>query len=234
MGIWRRRRQRGSGLDAIAREHERRGGTVLRMTDAEAEDMAIAVSTQMYQAGDVQGAVTSLRTIVAQGRPGPAAVAAFNLGVILEERGDLFGAQEAYEAALEAPDAKLAAQAALNLGNLFAQHGQPFQLYWAKALLLRVMDVEDPELVGMAAVGLGWVLAKLDEREAALATWQRAVDSGQAEDAHRAQLQMGAFLALWDRKPEAVAALEAVVRSGHPELAPKAQASLDHLRSEPS
>jgi tetratricopeptide (TPR) repeat protein len=174
--------------------------------------------------------MSSLRTIVAQSRPLPAAMAAFNLGVILYERGDLPGAIKAYESALEAPDPKLAAQAALNLGNLYAQHGQPFQLYWAKALLQRVMAVDDTELVGMAAVGLGWVMAKLDERYGALATWQQAIEAGHPDDVNAARFQMGTHLSLWGRSDEAIVTFEAVVESGHAGFAPKARACLDELQ----
>jgi tetratricopeptide (TPR) repeat protein len=207
---------------------------VLRLSDAEAEDAAVALCTQMYQAGEADKAIGGLRGIVAQGRPRAAGLAAFNLGVILEERGDVAGAREAYESALEAPVAQVAASAALNLGNLYARHGQPFQLYWAQALLQRAMTAEDTELVGMAAVGLGWVLAKLDQRDAALAAWRQAIDSGQPEEANAAQLQMGAHLSLWGRTDEATAVLEAVIQSGHPGFAPKARACLDHIRQRPT
>jgi tetratricopeptide (TPR) repeat protein len=220
-------RRSESGPDALVRAARERGIPVVGVTDAEAMQVAMALAGEQAEAGHTAAAEATFRQAMASGEAEVAGSAAFNLGILLEQRGDLDGAADAYRSAVARADTPTAAKAALNLGNMAAAGGD---LETAATLLRRAMDDgEEAEVMPRAATGLGWVLARQGHSEKALATWKRAIESRNVYESRSALLQTGAHLAQWGRTDEALAAFSLQVKLGHPEFAPKAQACIIEL-----
>ncbi|XVQ06937.1 tetratricopeptide repeat protein [Spirillospora sp. CA-255316] len=112
-------------------EAQRIAGGVLdrlgRETGPEAHEgtmQAIIAQAMVFQAkGDRERARDRFRTVMAEGPPDLAGLAAFNLGTLLPDLGDLEGAREALQAAVDSGEPKLVPRAAVNLGILLASSG---------------------------------------------------------------------------------------------------------------
>ncbi len=122
--------------------------------------------------GDATAAVNGNATPAVNGE----ATAAFNLGVLLEERGDLAGAEAAYRRADEAGHGA----AASNLGVLLEERGASAQ---AEAAYRRAVGRGD----ATAAFNLGVVLEERGELAGAEAAYRRADERGSGEVANLAR-----------------------------------------------
>ena len=162
--------------------------------------------------------------------------AAFNLGVLLAEQGDLAGAKAAYQRAIDSGHAEWAPKAAVNLGWLLEKQGD---LAGAKIAYQRAIDSGHPKWAPHAAVNLGWLLEKQGDLAGAKAAWQRAIDSGQRaidsglpEWTPMAAFNLGLLLAEQGDLAGAKIAYQRAIDSGLPEWAPMAAFNLGLLLAE--
>jgi tetratricopeptide (TPR) repeat protein len=213
-------------VEALRKAQDSLGKTVVTATEAETELIAVHLATQAATGNDPDVGVDGLRTIMRQGGAPARGLAGFNLGQILQLRGDLAGARDAYRATADGPDAETASMSALNLGILLYENGE---VEPAKTMLSRAMESDHAEAGPKAAYNLGGLLAREGETDEGMRMLQRAVDSGHPDEARGALTQLGALLALQGRVAEARSAFESVIDSKHPEFAPVAKACLDDL-----
>jgi tetratricopeptide (TPR) repeat protein len=131
--------------EAILAEAERRGIPTLRVDDA--EDLLIGMAKTELEQGRTARAEQILREVLDRGRQARG-LAALNLGILLQERGDLAGARQAYETALASEDHLAAGAAALNLGHLLATDGEAAE---DERLFATAMSSGHPEAAPKAA-----------------------------------------------------------------------------------
>jgi peptidoglycan hydrolase-like protein with peptidoglycan-binding domain/TPR repeat protein len=145
------------------------------------------------------------------------AVAASNLGVLLERRGELAEAESAYRRA----DARGDAHGAFNLGGLLAERGD---LTGAMAAYRRADERGEPT----AAFNVGVLLAHAGDLAGAEAAYRRAGERGDARGAfHHARLLERRGL-----RDAAVRVYERAGRLGDPEIAERARARARELTAE--
>jgi tetratricopeptide (TPR) repeat protein len=213
-------------VEALRKAQESKGKTVMVATEAETELIAVHLATKAATSNEPEVGLDGLRTIMREGSPPARGLAGFNLGQILQLRGDLDGAGQAYRVTADGPDAETAAMAALNLGILLYENGE---VEPAKTMLGRAAESDHAEAGPKAAYNLGGLLAREGETEAGMQMLERAVDSGHPDESRGALTQLGALLALQGRVDEARSAFVEVIDSKHPEFAPVAKACLDDL-----
>jgi len=155
-------------------------------------------------------------TAVAVDQSEIAPMAAFNLGVLLAEQGDLEEAKVAYKQAIDSSIPKVAAGAASNLGMLLRKQDDT---EGAIAAYKRAADSGDPEVAPRAAVNLGWLLAKQGKPEEAKVAYQQAIDSDDPEAAASAMNNLGILLEEQGYPEEAKAAYLLAIASGDPKAA---------------
>jgi Flp pilus assembly protein TadD len=84
-------------VDAVLAESVGSGIPTSRVDSA--DDLSIALAAQEHGKGRTRRAEQILREVIAGGRPARG-LAALNLGILLERRGDVAGARDAYGIAL--------------------------------------------------------------------------------------------------------------------------------------
>jgi len=187
-------------------------------------ERGLTLGFRAYEQGQKESAVQAFRiasTITA--------MAAFNLGVLLAEQGDVPGARAAYQVAIDSGDADAAPEAGVNLGALLAEQGD---VEGARAVYQVTVDSGHADAAPKAAVNLGVLLAEEGDVPGARAAYQVAVDSGDAEAAPPAALGLGVLLAEEGDVPGARAAYQVAVDSGDAAAAPKAAFYLGGLLAE--
>ena len=140
--------------------------------DSLAADEAMSAGVTAYLRNDLAGAEHIWRTI-AGGTSAHLAEAALNLGILLEKQGDLEGAREAYQRAIDSEHPEYAPAATSNLGVLLGEQGD---LEGAREAYQRAVDSEHPESAPMAALNLGVQLGEQGDLEGAREAYQRAID----------------------------------------------------------
>jgi Tfp pilus assembly protein PilF len=169
--------------------------------------------------GEIAAARARLRAARRAGDAEDSAVAAYNLGLLLEEVDDLDGAVEAYRLAAgsDHPDAR--PMAAVNLGMLLDGRGDP---EGARAAYQVAIDSSHPDQLPLAALDLGALLQEHGDVTGARAAYQLAIDSSHPEHAPRASVNLGILLEDGGDLAGARLAYAAAVDSGHADAAPRA------------
>ncbi len=103
-----------------------------------------------------------------------APTAAVNLGIVLQQQGEIDAAKVAYQQAIDSYHSDLAPRAAANLDNLLRKHGEDDA---AKAAYQQAIDPPHPDWVPTAAANLGIMLYEQGKDDAAKATIQQATDA---------------------------------------------------------
>ena len=147
--------------------------------------------------------------------------AAFTLGVLLKEQGDISGAKAAYRQAIGSGRAESAGQAALALGMLLAKEGD---ISGAKDAYRQAIHIGHAESAGQAAFNLGMLL--LDQRDISGAqdAYRQAIDIGHAESVSEAGFILGALLSEHGDISGAKNAYRQAIDAGHAEAGPAALA----------
>ena len=142
--------------------------------------------------------------------------AAVNLGILLDEQGDVAGAKAAYQQAIDSGHADAAPQAAVNLGMLLRRQGD---VEGAEAAYQRAIDSGHADLAPQKRPScLGTLLADQGDVAGAKAAYQQAIDSGHADSAPMAAVNLGFLLAEQGDVAGAKAAYQQAIDSGHAEL----------------
>ena len=147
-----------------------------------AEDLSIAPATQEQEKGRTDRAEQILRDIVAGGRPAHG-LAALNLGILLEQRGDVTGARHAYETALASGDTSAAGVAGLNLGLIVVNDRD---LIEAERLFRVAAESDHPEARVAGAINLAGALVLTGADDEARLYYRRVVESAHPEYAPQA------------------------------------------------
>jgi tetratricopeptide (TPR) repeat protein len=170
--------------------------------------------------------VAIYRQAISSRHPEVSPVAAFKLGQLLAERGDIDGARTAYQQAIHSRHPEQGPKAAVQLGLLIAKHGD---VDGARAAYELAIDSSHPDQAPWAAVGLGLLLAAQGDTEDARAAYQQAIDSRHIDAAPTAALGLGQLLAEKGDTEGARAAYQQAIDSRHPRIAPIAAAQLGNL-----
>ncbi|WP_371680966.1 CHAT domain-containing protein [Streptomyces sp. NBC_01276] len=136
--------------------------------------------------------------------------AAFNLAVLLAERGDRDGAERAYRQAIEEGTHTARTWAANNLGNLLKRAGRPESAEAAFRIAIA-------EGLADSAVNLGLMFAELGRDDDALAAYRTAVAMPDPDQQARALTNIGELFLAAGRLEEAEHALQEALATGHPE-----------------
>jgi len=195
----------------------------LALEQAESTELPV-IGLAAYDAGKSATAETAWRQ-AADEAPG----AANNLGVLLEEQGDLEGAKAAWQRAIDSGHPEAAPGAAYNLGVLLEEQGD---LEGAKAAWQRAIDSGHADQAPRAARNLGVLLQKQGDLAGAKAAYQRAIDSGHPEAAPKAAYNLGVLLEEQGDLAGAKAAYQRAIASDHAEAAPMAAYNLGLLFQE--
>jgi tetratricopeptide (TPR) repeat protein len=151
------------------------------------EEEVMPAGLTAYLRNDLAVAERIWRT-VAGGSSTYSAEAAFNLGALLYEQGDIEGARAAYQRAIDSDHSDAAPMAATNLGIVLAEQGD---IEGTRAALQQAIDSGHPDQAPKAAVNLGSLLAEQGDIEGARAAYQRAIDSGHPDYAPMAEDLLG-------------------------------------------
>jgi tetratricopeptide (TPR) repeat protein len=159
-----------------------------------------------------------------------APVGAANLGILMEEQGNVARAQTAFRRAIDSGHADAAPRAAFRLGMLLSDEGD---MEGAKATLQRAIDSGHAE-VAPAAVGLlGIWLAEEGDAEGAKSAYRWVIDVSDTDaTSMAAAVNLGVLLAEEGDVAGAKAALQRAIDSGQPDMAPKAAVGLGDLLKE--
>jgi len=160
-----------SGGEAILAEAEGRGIPTFRVDSA--DDLLIGMAKAEHEQGRSEHAEQILRELVAAGRQSRG-LAALNLGMLLEERGDTTGAQQAYETVLASEDRSGAGAASLNLGVIAAARGHHAE---AERLFRTAAESDHPQARIVGAFNLGTALAQRGAFAEARQYYRRAMES---------------------------------------------------------
>jgi Flp pilus assembly protein TadD len=175
-----------------------------RILELASEEEAITLAAVAARRGDWERAERALVPAGHADDPEVARVAGFNLGELLQERGDREGAEAAYrradahghaeaavslglllqergdlegaKAAYRRADQRGHAGAANNLGVLLFERGHPNEIEEAEAAFRRAEERGDPG----ASFNLGLLLGRRGDREGAEAAYRRADERGDA------------------------------------------------------
>jgi tetratricopeptide (TPR) repeat protein len=109
------------------------------------------------------------------GRAAPAHAADLELGVSLEDAGDIQGALDAYRRAVDSGDADVAPRASVRLGDVLASQDPKA----AEAAYRGAIDSGHPDAAASAAASLGILFEEQGDVAGAKLASGRAVDSGQ-------------------------------------------------------
>jgi TolA-binding protein len=166
---------------------------------------------------------------VAAGNSDAASVAAFNLGLLLQEQSDLEGAKAAYQQAIASGDTEIAPRAVAFMGTLLREQGD---VEGAKAAYQEAIASGQAYYAPVAAFNLGVLLKEQGDLTGAKAAWQQAIDSGHAEMAPEAAFNLGLLLQEQSDLEGAKAAYQQAIASGDVEMAPGAAVNLGNLLRE--
>ncbi len=155
--------------------------------------------------------------------------AAFTLGTLLAEQGDVTGAQAAFQRAIDSNHTQWAPKAVYALASLLMEQED---LAGARAAIQRAIDSGQTEAAPMAACALGDLLKEQGDVVGARAAYQRAIDSGHADWAPIAARTLGDLLKEQGDVAGAQAAYQRVIDSGDATWAPKAAIDLGGLLKE--
>ena len=164
-------------------------------------------------------AIQAWRKATNSGRADAAPRAALALGVLLEDQGDVTGAEAAYQQAIDSGHADAAPRAALALGMLLERQGD---VTGAEAAYQQAIDSGHADAAPRAALALGMLLERQGDVTGAEAAYQQAIDSGHADAAPRAALALGMLLERQGDVTGAEAAYQQAIDSGHAKAAPMA------------
>ncbi|MEN3540798.1 tetratricopeptide repeat protein [Microbispora sp. ZYX-F-249] len=187
---------------------------------------ADAITYAALNRGQLHHAVAAARKAATSADPDEAASAAFNLGVLLAEQGDVEGARAAYQDAIDSGHPDHAPKSAVNTGVLLKQQGD---VDGARAAYQRAIDSGHPDYAPAAAVNLGNLLKQQGDVDGARAAYQRAINSGNPDQAPIAAFNLGVLLAEQGDVEAARAAYQHAIDSGHPDHAPAAAVNLGNL-----
>ena len=156
-----------------------------------------------------------------------AARAAYRLGLLLRDAGDLAGAEDAFRAAIASDDGEVMPRAAYQLGKTLHRGGR---LAEAAAALQRAIDSQHRICADLAVEALAHVRLSEDRVDEAEALFLAASSSQQEELAAHATLSL-ARLWLWTGSDldRAEAGLRRVIDSGFPNMLTAAWALLGQL-----
>ena len=196
------------------------------LIDAIPRDDAFAVGMAAHAADEDSAAVVAFRKAAISNLGDVAAIAANNLGILLDERGDTVGARAAYEQAIVSGQPEQAPKAAFNLGVLLEERGD---LGGARAAYQQAIDSSHPHHAPKAAVNLGNLLHSRGDLEGARAAYQQAINSGHVEHSPGAAFNLGALLVSKGDRQGARVAYQLAVDSRHNVYAPMAAVNLGHV-----
>jgi tetratricopeptide (TPR) repeat protein len=198
---------------------------IARVSVREAMEVAFAA----YTRGEPGAATTAWQRVIDSGHPDVAPMAAFGLGVLLKEQGDLAGARAAWQRGIDSGHPDAAPRAAVNLGILLREWGDAAG---ARAAWQQAIDSDHPEATPMAAFGLGVLLFEQDDLAGAHTAWQQAIDSDHPDAAPRAALGLGMLFTKQGDLDGGRTAWQRTIDSDHPEVAPMAALGLGMLLAE--
>jgi tetratricopeptide (TPR) repeat protein len=170
--------------DAVLAEAVGSGIPTFRVDSA--DDLSIALAAQEHEQGRTARAEKILREVMATGRPAHG-LAALNLGILLEQRGDVTGARHAYETAVASGDTSAAGAAGLNLG-LIAVDGRDF--VEAEKMFRVAAESDHPEARVAGAINLAGALVMKGADAEARVYYQRVVESAHPEYAPQAEARL--------------------------------------------
>jgi tetratricopeptide (TPR) repeat protein len=118
------------------------------------------------------------------GHTGAMPLAAFHLGGLLKEQGDVKGAKTAYQQATYSTNTYVVAKAHVSTAELLEEQGD---VGGAKAAYQRAIDSGDTGCAPLAQLFLGGMLRELGDLEGVEGAYQQAIDSGHTRT-HAARL----------------------------------------------
>jgi tetratricopeptide (TPR) repeat protein len=149
--------------------------------------------------------------------------AAFWLGVLMSEAGDVEGASAAYRKAIASGHAEHAPKASINLAHLLFDRGE-FQE--GRTILERVLEDGPDDYIPRAAFNLGAELQAVGDMPGAVRAYRSAVATGDAELGPQAATNLGGLLFEMGEAEEAEAVLRQVLEERHEQLSPIAALNL--------
>ena len=135
--------------------------------------------------------IEAWRKAADSGHADAAPMAAYNLGLLLQNQGDVQGAKDAYQKAIDSGDADAAPMGAIGLGDVLRGEGD---VQGAKDAYQKAIDSSHADWAPRAAVYLGWLLRDQGDVQGAKNALQKAIDFGDAVAAPRAALGLGLML----------------------------------------
>ncbi|WP_027346884.1 tetratricopeptide repeat protein [Hamadaea tsunoensis] len=190
---------------------------------------AYYVGLAAYFAGQHDAARDGLRKAMAADDPDTTSAAAFNLGVLLVEQGDIAGARAAYRLAADSSHPEAAPMAAYNLGTLLVEQGDVTGALEAYEV---AVDSDHPEIAPAAAVVLGTLLVEQGDVTGALEAYEVAINSDDPEMAPTAAVHLGKLLRE-EAPPSVIQEIyQLAIDSDHSEMAPTAAYHLGELLEE--
>lgn len=182
---------------------------------------------ELTERGDHDGAIAAYRRAVDSGHPKVVAAAGVRLGTALRRSGEPAKAAAAYRAAMATGDPEQTPHAAYLLGEVLTDTSRFDEAVAAYEVVIGTDHHLRPDaLLRLAEVQ--WF--DLQDRAAAITSYERAIDTGAPETAPCAMLGLADVLC--DDDPERAADLyRRAADSGHPEVAPIARQALRQPRS---
>lgn len=141
-----------------------------------------------------------------------AAMAAFNLAILLTRLGHLEEAEEAYSLAIHTEHPDLAPRAAVDLGVLLREQQRPEE---ASAAFRVAIDSGHSDMAARAAFNLGRLATMRELPDEAEPAYRLAVGSGHPDLAPKAAVALGGLLREQGHSEEAEAAYRLAIDSGH-------------------
>ncbi len=145
--------------------------------------------------------------------------AAFDLGILYEEREEYDLAKEAYQQAIDSGHPEEAPGAAFNLGLMLDRQGEYDR---AVDAYQQAIDSGHTEWAPKAVFNLGMLLENREEHDLAEEAYQQAINSKHSDAAPKARLNLGVLFENRGEYALAKQAYQQAIDSRHPEVAPKA------------
>jgi tetratricopeptide (TPR) repeat protein len=190
---------------------------------------AVAIGFAAYSRDERLVTMVALQRVAHSGHPEMVPMAAYNLGVLLHELGDVAGARTAYQRALDTGHYDAAPMAAHNLGLLLQEQGD---VDGARTAFQQAIDSGHPEQAHMAAVNLGVLLRQQGDVDGARTAYHQVIDSGHPDKAPIALFNLGVLLREQGDVEGAQVAYQQAIDSDHPHQMPRAAVNLGNLLGE--
>jgi len=190
---------------------------------------AVNVAFAAYSRDEPRVTMIALQRVAHSGQPEMAPMAAYNLGVLLQEQGDVTGAQAAYRQAINSGHPDAAPTAAVNLGILLRLQGD---VAGAQAAYQQAINSGHPDQAPRAAINLGVLLQEQGDMAGAQAAYRLVIDSGNLDTAPMAMFNLGNLLREQGDVAGAQVAYRQAIDSGHPDQTPRAAINLGNLLQE--